>query len=499
MQKASISCHAQNAVNMKHNNRDYNDNNRPKHINPEREKYNKYYKTGHVMDVYNSQEVKDSVEEYNSRQKRSDRKIGSFYKKCKKNKNKEEKMEIIIAVGAKEDGIDRDLKARLLDEYYQEFEKRNPNYKVYNAVLHNDEDGTPHLHISYVPLAYKSRGMKVDVGNSQATKEMMQAKGYNFKGNNDYYEKWRELETAVLEEIMLQNGIERTEVIKVKDERHDYLPPEVYKKVQDERKRLEAESDRLQAIDLEQKAYDKQIDLIGDNIDSCISHINTLFSAFNEKQGKLLEEKEKLNESEINQANYEYGLYNYVESVLESLDKEKEEFENYKVTEKASFETYKTNEKASLAKEKASFETYKAQETATIATEKENVRAEVRREERVKLWKNETFREEIAEELRAVITEEVENKYKTQRDEINSKVEEYNKAVTEREKLAVIQEPVKTPEQLQEDARQAELRKRIKEKEARLKGLAEDVEEKAKKEVKEASYEEYCAMMGISG
>ena len=40
----------------------------------------------------------------------------------------------------------------LLEEYAKEFEIRNPTLKVFNAVIHLDEE-TPHLHLDYVPVA----------------------------------------------------------------------------------------------------------------------------------------------------------------------------------------------------------------------------------------------------------------------------------------------------------------------------------------------------------
>lgn len=42
---------------------------------------------------------------------------------------------------------------KMLDEYMKNFEKRNPNLIVFNAVMHLDE-ATPHLHISFVPVLH---------------------------------------------------------------------------------------------------------------------------------------------------------------------------------------------------------------------------------------------------------------------------------------------------------------------------------------------------------
>ena len=38
-----------------------------------------------------------------------------------------------------------------LKEYMGGFQARDPNYALFNAVLHMDE-ATPHLHIDYIPV-----------------------------------------------------------------------------------------------------------------------------------------------------------------------------------------------------------------------------------------------------------------------------------------------------------------------------------------------------------
>ncbi len=40
----------------------------------------------------------------------------------------------------------------ILLDWFEDFEKRNPNLKVYNAAIHNDE-ASPHVHLNFVPVA----------------------------------------------------------------------------------------------------------------------------------------------------------------------------------------------------------------------------------------------------------------------------------------------------------------------------------------------------------
>ena len=53
----------------------------------------------------------------------------------------------------------------------QSFQERNPNFYVFNAVLHLDE-ATPHLHIDYIPVGHYKMGVDTQNGIAQALKEM---------------------------------------------------------------------------------------------------------------------------------------------------------------------------------------------------------------------------------------------------------------------------------------------------------------------------------------
>ena len=48
------------------------------------------------------------------------------------------------------------LAAKILDEYMQDFQRRNPTLRVFSAHLHMDE-ATPHLHIDFVPYITGSK------------------------------------------------------------------------------------------------------------------------------------------------------------------------------------------------------------------------------------------------------------------------------------------------------------------------------------------------------
>ena len=66
------------------------------------------------------------------------------------------------------EGESGQLAKRILDEYYREFQARNPNFYVFSAHLHMDE-ATPHPHIDFVPFTTGSkRGLDTRVSLQQA-------------------------------------------------------------------------------------------------------------------------------------------------------------------------------------------------------------------------------------------------------------------------------------------------------------------------------------------
>lgn len=157
----------------------------------------------------------ESTERYNAKQKRNDRKVqGSYYeslfgvKPCNTVRTSADKRksfyEDVVQIGKKEDSgygtEDFQLVAECLKEYMEGFQKRNPNFYVFNAVLHMDE-ATPHLHIDYIPVGHYKRGQDVQNGIAQALKEM----GYGT--GKQAIARWRAAEVEVLNQICHEHGI----------------------------------------------------------------------------------------------------------------------------------------------------------------------------------------------------------------------------------------------------------------------------------------------------
>ena len=69
--------------------------------------------------------------------------------------------EVILQIGNKDDmnakSDEGQLAREILIKFIDEFQKRNPNFYVFSAHLHMDEE-TPHIHIDFVHFIHNSPG-----------------------------------------------------------------------------------------------------------------------------------------------------------------------------------------------------------------------------------------------------------------------------------------------------------------------------------------------------
>lgn len=156
----------------------------------------------------------DAIREYNGKQSRRDRKIdfetnglpdGAKIKNYMK-RQKGKPRELIIQFGNSTDGIDKNLKVRMLKKFSYEFQMQNPNLKVVAIYLHTDE-ADPHLHIDFIPwFTNASKGCSKLVGFDKALAQQL---GMDYKrerkddeGNkikrqtySPYFDAWAEHES----------------------------------------------------------------------------------------------------------------------------------------------------------------------------------------------------------------------------------------------------------------------------------------------------------------
>ncbi len=203
--------HCQGKGSLTHNNRKFS----AKNVNVSRTKDNLVFIKQPISEAY-EQLFGAAVERYNAKQKRADRKIiTSYYEHLFKRKvsqnvvtaadKRKSFYENVVQIGTMQDtGVgtpDAEIAAACLTEYMRGFQERNPNFRVFNAVLHLDE-ATPHLHIDYIPVWHYKQGVDTQNGIAQALKEM----GYGT--GKDAIARWREAECKLLTEICNRHGIQ---------------------------------------------------------------------------------------------------------------------------------------------------------------------------------------------------------------------------------------------------------------------------------------------------
>lgn len=242
-------------TNLKHNNREQSEYEN-EFIDQSREQENKYLIQDDIRELY-EREFGESLKEYNAKQKRNDRKIKSYYNHLLKGKKTSPQQEMILQIGEGKDYEFGDtgwqIANEILERYVVEFEERNPNLKVYNAVIHNDET-TPHLHLNFVPVAEGYvRGLKKQVAFDRAIKQ--QDKQFDVARPFDL---WREQEVNVITEMMREYGIERKLVGTNEYEDTNELK-EVTKKLRKLEVQVESELEKLDVLAEETKSEEDEI------------------------------------------------------------------------------------------------------------------------------------------------------------------------------------------------------------------------------------------------
>lgn len=233
-----------------HNNRTFH----TKNTDPARTKNNIVFVREPIGTAYDKL-FAEAVERYNAKQKRSDRKIKNGYfeyqfgqpiteTKLTSPDKRKSFYEYLIQLGTMEDtgvGTEAAEKATAcLCEYMRGFSERNPNFYVFNAVIHLDEK-TPHLHIDYVPVGHYKRGVDTQNGIAQALKEMGYGTGKNAIA------KWRQSEYLVFRRICEEQGFIISEP---KKSRGVSFAVEEYKEIQHEKERLTEELQPLREMEL---------------------------------------------------------------------------------------------------------------------------------------------------------------------------------------------------------------------------------------------------------
>ena len=245
--------HCQGKGSLTHNNRKFN----AKNVDDTRTKNNIIFTQQPIEEAY-ERLFGAAVERYNAKQKRADRKIKTSYFRhifkrdisqsvvTAADKRKSFYEDVVQIGDMKNTGIgtpNAEIATACLTEYMHGFQKRNPNFYVFNAVLHLDE-ATPHLHIDYIPVGHYKSGIDTRNGIAQALKEM----GYG--SGKETIARWREAECKVLTEICVRHGIQ----IAAPEKSRGSLTVEQYKEYAKVKEQVEEKKEEVARLD-EQAAY----------------------------------------------------------------------------------------------------------------------------------------------------------------------------------------------------------------------------------------------------
>ena len=256
MEKFSISftlgkAGALHGANLKHNNRKFTAAN----VDETRSADNVVYRQQDVRDAYH-QLFDQALQEYNAKQKRQCRMIPDYYLHIAESKREEAFYEVVVQYGDCETapcGSERgEIAKQLLEQYMHDFQRRNPNLYVFNAVLHMDE-ASPHLHIDFVPFYTKGRQTGLSKGVSMRAALAEQG----FKPRNpkeNHLVMWEFAERAEMERILRSRNLERED----KNVHRKHLSVDAYK-LHKETEKLIRRAAELRSVDTDDKKRVEQM------------------------------------------------------------------------------------------------------------------------------------------------------------------------------------------------------------------------------------------------
>ena len=325
---------------VNHNSRKF----KAENVDAERSHLNVDYCNENIKKVYHKL-FDEALERYNAKQTRADRRIDDYYEKIRNSKQEKPFHELILQIGDKgnmnPESENGQLAKRILDEYYREFQARNPNLYVFSAHLHMDE-ATPHLHIDFVPFTTGSkRGLDMRVSLKQA----LAAQGFKggFRGDTEWAQ-WVQSEKEQLAAVMGRYDIEWEH--KGTHEKHlsvlDYKKQERSKEVE----KLDA------AIEKKQTEYQVLSDRIG-NFDKGIKDLRRLETMLDTAEEYQLAEPQGLMSARSYKTKVAEPLVKKLKSLVKSaLARCFDAMDNYYRLNITNGNLHRTNERLTRANEK---------------------------------------------------------------------------------------------------------------------------------------------------
>lgn len=170
-----------------------------------------------VHETWHDEKVRDAykrifgqaVTKYNEQQTRPERRIKNYFNTVQEDVKKHPVYEMIIGVyGKDENGVQlcsEEQGKDIMKAFVDGWEERNPNLELIGAYYHADEQGEPHVHIDYIPIAHGyTKGMDTQNGLVKAYGEM----GIEKQGRVTAQMQWEARENKCLEQLCNDRGLE---------------------------------------------------------------------------------------------------------------------------------------------------------------------------------------------------------------------------------------------------------------------------------------------------
>lgn len=348
----TISTHNGSAVHQAHNVRAEKTVSKEEHIDPngvhetwvhepERQAYHRLFD--------------NSVKAYNEGQTRADRQIKNYYNTIRDDAKKHTSYEMIIGIyGKDENGVfqcSEEQGKEIMRAFVDGWKERNPNFELIGAYYHADEQGDPHCHIDYIPVAHGySRGMETQTGLVKALGEM----GFEKQGKITAQMQWQKRENDYLSQLCQDRGLE---VAHPTQEHREHLRTETYKA----QKTLESSLDNT-----------KDLLTIQDDIRADIGKLEAIRDKAEKQAEKGLERKAKAFDKSWKECrdsgwSYDRGLQKEIQELVKDRKKDAEAISHTDLNVQFEYElarnvSAKAQEEAEKTKELAQRELAKAQE-----------------------------------------------------------------------------------------------------------------------------------------
>ena len=201
VQQYTISTHNGSKVSRQHNLRNPNITRKELHIDPFGE--SETWHDEKPEDAYR-RIFGEAIKEYNDKQTHQERKIYNYYQHIAKSAKQHPVYEMIVGVGRVGNAPDPEVGKQILKEFADGWKASNPNLEMVGCYYHADEEGVPHLHIDYVPVAHGyKKGLHTQTGLVKALGEM----GFHKSGRETAQIKWQRAENNRLEQICNEHGL----------------------------------------------------------------------------------------------------------------------------------------------------------------------------------------------------------------------------------------------------------------------------------------------------